>query len=345
MPDTKQILLDFSAMAGVAGAESEPVKYAAGLLEKFGKVRHTALGGVLCTVSGPKEGKPHLLLDAHIDEIGMVVTFVGDNGFLRVTNIGGIDRRALMASPVSVHTQSGRVTGVVCSTPPHLTDSASAKKNPKLDELYIDIGFSKEEAEKRVSPGDRVTLLSPSGELLGGIVSGKALDDRAGCAALLKALELLDGCDLDMGLTVLFSSMEEVGGMGAKTAAYTVNPTHAIAVDVSFAFTPDAKPEKCGILGKGPMVGFAPILAADISRELCVLAEQNDIPYQKEVMGGRTGTNADNIAVSRNGVRTGLISIPQKYMHMPVESVSVCDVENTAKLLAAYIKKLGGREV
>jgi endoglucanase len=217
------------------------------------------------------------------------------------------------------------------------------KKNPKVDEVSIDIGYSKEEAEKRVFPGDRVTLLAPARELLNGITSGRALDDRAGCVSLVKALEYLEGRQLNCGLSVLFSTLEEVGGMGAKTAAYRAAPTHAIAVDVSFAHTPDAAKEKCGILGKGPMVGFAPILSREMSRELVNLAEKNRIPFQREVMGGRTGTNADDIAIARAGVLTGLVSIPQKYMHTPIEAVAVEDVENTGKLLAAYILSLSER--
>jgi endoglucanase len=215
-----------------------------------------------------------------------------------------------------------------------------------VDELYIDIGYSKTEAEARVSPGDRVTPLAPARPLLNGIVSGRALDNRAGCAALLKALEYLGGRKLDMGLSVLFSSMEEVGGMGARTGAYIAEPTHAVAVDVSFAHTPDAKPEKTGILGKGPMIGFAPILSAATSAALCDLAKENRIPFQREAMGGRTGTNADVIATSRYGVKTGLVSIPLKYMHTPVEAVSVEDVENTARLIAAYCVALSvGRKL
>jgi endoglucanase len=131
--------------------------------------------------------------------------------------------------------------------------------------------------------------------------------------------------------------MEEVGGQGAKTAAYQVSPTHAIAVDVSFAHTPDAKKEKCGELKKGPMIGYAPILSRAMTEGMIAAAKANDIPFQNEVMGGRTGTNADSIATSRGGVACSLLSIPQKYMHTPIETVAVEDVENTGRLIAAYL--------
>ncbi|MCL2033459.1 MAG: M20/M25/M40 family metallo-hydrolase [Oscillospiraceae bacterium] len=337
--NTKELLLKFSALTGVSGADTEAVKYAREMLSRLGKVQVSPLGSVICAIREPPLGKPHIMLDAHIDETGMVVTFIEDSGFLRVGAYGGVDRRVLLSSPVIAHTANGPVNGVVCSIPPHL--SKENDKNKTIDEIYIDIGASsKKEAEKLVKPGDYVTLKSNPAELLNGIVSGKALDDRAGCVVILKTLALL-GEDLpDCGLTAVFSSMEEVGGGGAKTAAYDVNPTHAAVVDMSFAYTPDSERKDCGELKKGPMIGFSPVLDNGMSNMLCRLAEKNGIPFQAEVMGGKTGTNADWIATSRAGVKTALLSVPLKYMHTPVESVAIDDVENTAKLLAAFVKEL-----
>jgi endoglucanase len=333
--DTKQLLLDFSAMDGVAGREDGVANYARDLLAPYGEVTINALGSVLCTVRKPAEGGAHVLLDAHMDEIGLVVTFIDESGFLRVAAAGGIDRRLLAASPVVIHTAEGLLPGVVCSTPPHL--STGEAKNPKVEEIWIDAGFTAEEAKQKILPGDIVTLKSDSRELLNGLVSGKAIDDRAGCVSLLKALEYLGDAKLSCGLTVVFSSMEEVGCIGAKTAAYQANPTHAIAVDVSFAYTPDAKKEKTGELKKGPMIGIAPILNRAMTEGMITAAQASDIPFQREVMGGRTGTNADVIATTRGGVATALLSIPQKYMHTPIETVAVEDVANTGRLIAAYL--------
>jgi endoglucanase len=201
--DTKQLLLDFSAKYGVAGRENDVAAFAKDLLAPFGEVEITPLGSVLCTVKKPVEGGAHVLLDAHMDEIGLVVTFIDENGFLRVAPAGGIDRRLLAAAPVVIHTAEGMLPGVVCSTPPHLSDGE--KKNPKIEDIWIDIGFSGEEAKQKVFPGDIVTLKSDSRELLNGLVSGKATDDRAGCVSLLKALEYLGGGSLSCGLSVVFS--------------------------------------------------------------------------------------------------------------------------------------------
>lgn len=341
--DTKGILKKFTGCVGVSGLESKAVAYARKLLAPYGKVETTALGSVLCRVREAGPGVPHLLLDAHIDEIGLIVTFVDDTGFLRVSGCGGIDRRLLLASLVTVHAQGGPVKGVVCSVPPHLSDGDD-KNNRKVEEIHIDIGYDGARAKQLVRPGDRITFDAQCRELLGGLVSGRAIDDRAGCVALLCALEALNDAEPGCGLTVQFSSLEESGGMGAGTAAYAVEPTHAVAVDVSFGHTPDAPREKCGHIRGGPMVGFAPILSDEMSRTLVRLCEEQKIPYQYEVMSPRTGTNADSIAAVRAGVRTGLVSIPLRYMHMPIETVAVEDIENTGRLLAAYAKTLRGGE-
>lgn len=343
--DTKKLLIDLSGKIGVAGTEDEVAGYAASLLSKYGETEISPLGSVICRVKQPEDGGAHLLLDAHMDEIGMIVTFICDNGFIRIGACGGMDIRLLAASAVLIHAKGGALTGVVCSTPPHLS-SGTDKKNKKVDEIYIDTGFSKEDAEKLIAPGDRVTLASAPRELLGGLVCGKALDDRAGCAVLLKTLEYMEGKDIppNLGLSVVFSSMEEVGGMGAKTAAQSLMPTHALAVDVSYAHTPDSPREKCGLLGKGPMIGFSPILSHSVSQKLVKLAEENGIPFQREAMGGRTGTNIDGITTAGRGVVSALVSVPEKYMHTPNEVVSVEDVENSAKLIAAYIASFGETE-
>lgn len=335
--DTKQLLLEASALTGVAGREQAAAAWFVDKLRAYGRPEITPLGSVLCMVRKPAPGDPHLLLDAHLDEIGMIVSYVDDTGFLRVGACGGMDRRILAAAPVTIHAEGGLLAGVVCSTPPHLAGDGE-KKNPKIEEIWIDTGYDGPAARERIAPGDIVTLQSHPRPLLGDLVSGRALDDRAGCVAHLKALEYMADMELNCGLTVLFSSMEEVGGQGAKTAAYHVNPTHAIAVDVSFAYTPDDKKEKCGALHGGPMIGFAPILDSAMSRAFVRIAREREIPFQYDVMSGRTGTNADHIAVARGGVATGLLSIPQRYMHTPIETVTVADVEQTGRLIAEYCK-------
>ena len=162
----------------------------------------------------------------------------------------------------------------------------------------------------------------------------------AGMAALLGVLELLQDAPLDCGITVLFSNREEVNSAGAKTAGYRLHPDLVLAVDVSFANGPGIPKDKCGKLGGGPMIGVSPTLTPTVSQRLVELAEEKEIPYQTEVMGGSTGTNADSLSLVRGGRRSGLVSIPQRNMHTPAEIVDLRDMANTARLLAEYLKEV-----
>ncbi|WP_312643575.1 M20/M25/M40 family metallo-hydrolase [Hydrogenoanaerobacterium sp.] len=334
--DIKELTLQLAAAVGVSGAENNVTSLAADILAPYGAVRIDNLGNLICSVREAKQGARHYMLDAHIDEIGMIVTYIDSDGFLKVSIVGGIDRRLLLASEVVVHGKQP-LTGIICSTPPHLQGDGE-KKNPKIDDLYIDIGMNREQAQAAVCLGDRVTIKARSREMLGDLITSKALDDRAGCAAVIRAVQLLADTDLDCGITLTLTTQEETGAAGAKTAAFSVAPTHCITVDVSFGYTPDAPRHKCGDLCKGPMIGIAPILSKHMSDRMIEIAKECGIPYQLEVMGGTTGTNADGIVPSGAGVATSLLSIPQHYMHTPVEKVSVGDIENTAKLIVEFIK-------
>ncbi len=337
--DIKKVLIEFTQLNGTSGMEENAAEYGIKALSKYGKVQKTPLKSIICTVKEPKEGKPHLMLEAHMDEIGLIITHIDDKGFLKVGQVGGIDRNSILGAPVTIHTQTEDIKAVVCCQPPHLTDDHS--KLPTIDEISIDTGLSKEEVEKKIKLGDRITFDCEPAMLLNNTITCKAQDDRSCCVILLRALELLENEKYDCGLSVVFSSMEEVGGHGAKTAAYIVNPTHAIACDVSFAYTPDVKPHQVGKLGEGGMVGYASILNDEMSNKLMEIGKEKNIPCQAEPMGGGgTGTDADGIAITRNGVKTALISLPQKYMHTIIETISLDDIENTARLIAEYVKTL-----
>lgn len=339
MQNTKDLLLGLSAAVGVSGCESPVADRLRELLAPYGEGKLSPLGSLYATVRPPKEGQPHVLLAAHMDEIGLVVTYIEENGFLRVAPVGGVDRRVITAAPVTVHTAAGPVKGVVTSIPPHL-QQGDEKDLPKVEDVFVDIGCTGEEAARRVRLGDRATIDAQPRELLNGLVSGKALDNRASCACVLKILELLGEEPLPCGLTVAFTTQEETGGVGAKTVASLVAPTHAVALDVSFGHTPDAPRHKCGLLDGGPMIGIAPILDFALSRKLEEVAKEQGIPFQLEVMNSSTGTDADSIAGAGCGIKTALLSIPERYMHSPIEVLSPRDVDHTAQLLAAFLKEV-----
>lgn len=334
--DIKSVLKDLTSAVAVSGKENDAFEMSKSYLSEYGRVYTDKLNSVICEVNGSSDG--HILLDAHLDRIGLIVTGITDDGFIRVAACGGVDRRTLNGQEVTVHGKED-LFGVIASTPPHLQSGDNERKATELENVIIDIGLSKDEAQKYVALGDRITINSEFNELLGDFVSCGALDDRAGVCVILRALELLKNKP-HKKITAVFSSREETSEAGAKAAAFNADADEFIAVDVSFAKTPDSEVSKCGIIENGPMIGVSPSLSYEMSEELKLIAQKNNIPYQLEIMGGLTGTNADSMTVSRGGAKSGLISIPQKYMHTGVEVVSVKDVENCARLIAAYI--LGG---
>ena len=327
------LLEKLCAAKGVSGAENRAAKVVSELLGEYMPVKTDPLGSVTGTMG---EGDVHILLDAHLDQIGLVVTAVDEIGFLKVAKCGGSDIRVLAAAEVTVHGKED-IFGVVTSTPPHLSKPEDSGKAKGFDEIAVDIGMKREDAIKVVSCGDRITFNGRFSKLLGNRVASPSIDDRAGVAAILRCLEMLEGKKLGCKISVLFSVQEETGGSGAQTGAFSIDADEAIAVDVSFATAPGISGEKYASLGGGTMIGFAPSLDYEMSRRLSDIAEKKNIPNQPEVMGGRTGTNCDEIQVAGKGVKTALLSIPLRNMHTAVEVCDLEDIENTAKLMAEYI--------
>lgn len=337
--DLKEVIKSLADSSGVSGDESSAAKLALGYLKEFTDDCYIKNNCVFGNFGKREDGKPHILLDAHIDQIGFVVTYITDDGFIKIANCGGIDRRLLLAQQVKIIGKK-EIYGVICSIPPHLEKKSDEGKVPEYSDICIDVGMTKEEAEKVISLGDKIVFLQKCRDMQGDRITGAALDDRCGVACLLRAAELMKNETLNCSYTLMFSSQEEVGERGAKIGAYDVDPDIAIAVDVSFALTPDDSELKCGKMGKGTMIGFAPTLDRELSNKMKEAAVKNDIPYQIEVMNDETGTNADRFSVNAGGVKAVTLSIPLKYMHTPVEVISVSDVETTAKLIAAYIKEV-----
>ena len=296
------------------------------------------MGNVIGYVYSKNPDAPTIMLEAHMDEIGFLVTHIDDSGFVYVNGAGGIDGRVLTAQEVNIYGDDV-YSGVFCSTPPHLTDKDG--ELPKLSDRGIDVGMTAEEAKKHIPLGSRVTFAPHFCDLSDTVVCSKALDDRAGIAAILHCLRLLDASTIPVNVAVAFCVQEELGCRGSDPAARRIQPDAAIITDVSFAVTHDAQPHKCGKLGKGVMIGISPILSSVMSDKLFDLAEKKSIPYQYEVMGGGTGTDADHISGCLTGVPSSLLSIPQRYMHTPIETVDVRDVAAVGDLMAAYIYEGG----
>lgn len=335
--DLKKIILELSALNGVSGEEDEACKYALEILKNYTDDAYIKNGNVVGNFGKRSKEKPHVLIDAHIDQVGLIVTNIYKSGFLGISNIGGIDRRLLPAQQVCIHGKE-KLCGIITSVPPHL--SGDNEKIGKIDEFFVDTGMSFEKVSELVSLGDKISFVSPPTELLNGCITGTALDDRSGVASILYALELLKNKEYSCSFTVLFSTQEELGERGAAIGAFDLNPDIALAVDVSFGRTLGDKEYESGELHKGPMIGISPCLSKEISNALEKVCEQEKIPYQLEVMNGLTSTNADRFSVNRAGCKACTVSIPLKYMHTPAEIIAIDDVENTGRLIAEYLRSV-----
>jgi endoglucanase len=320
--------------AGVAGSELAASEAALRLLSQYIPNSEIDDFGTVFGSIIHDEKLPLLLLDAHIDEVGMVVNFVDEKGFVKVGRAGGIDRRALPAAQVTIYGKKP-IKGVVCVLPPHVMKDEN--KVIKEEEIAIDCGYSKEELEGLISLGDSVTIDVNFTELQGGKINSRALDDRAGVCAILYALDLIKGRKLKYNLAVSFSAQEEIGCRGAAISAYNINPDLAIAVDVSYGDYPKCAENKAWKLGCGVMLGTAPSLDRGLFDEMKLIAENYNIKFQIEVMNGKTSTNADVIGISRKGVRCALLSIPLRYMHTPAETLQLSDIEAAGKLISEFV--------
>lgn len=339
MSKLKDLLFRLCCAVGVAGI-SEASEVAAAELSKYAEVHMDDMGGVIAVIKG--ESDYNILLDAHIDEIGMMVTAIDDSGFLKVAPAGGIDLRVLPNSLVTVHGKRN-IKAIFCSTPPHLKKDDDDKFSD-FDSLYLDTGLSGKNAKELISIGDRVSFCTEPVELLNGKIAAKSLDDRAGCAALIfVAKQISERGVPPITVTIALSAQEELGCRGAKISAFGSGADEAIAVDVSFGFSSDLPAEKCGKLGEGPMLGVSPVLSKEITNKLLAVSKNKGIPIQFEGMGGTTSTNADVIGVTKSGIKCGLLSIPLKNMHTPVETLVVADVASTANLITEYIFEGGIR--
>ncbi len=327
--DIIDTLFRLCSLDGVSGDEARAAETAVDMLKNYtDDCGADRFGNVFARIGSFDGDKPTLLLDAHIDRVGLIVNYITEDGFIKASPCGGADRRVLSAQTVTVCGRE-KIKGVVSVFPPHAGDK-------KVKDIVIDTGYTKQQLEKYVSLGDRITIDSEPRELIDGTVTAPAIDDRAGVAAILYALELIKGKDTAYNIFVSFSVQEETTEAGAAIAAYASSADLALEVDVSFARTPDSKPEECGEAGKGVMIGIAPSLSRALSDRLIDLAQKGEIPYQLEVMNGRSGTNADKISVTKGGIPCCTLSIPIKYMHTPTEVVRIEDISSTARLIAEF---------
>lgn len=302
------------------------------------EVRTDRHGNVIA-VRNP-EGSPRIMLAGHCDQIGLMVQHIDDSGFLYVQPIGGWDMQILLGQHLTVWTRTGPVHGVVSRKAPHLLTNEERSKVPQFSDVWIDIGAKdRKEAEELVTSGDPVTVELGVRELRNGLVSSPALDDKVGVWVVMETLRLLKNRPMTAAVFAVSTVQEEIGLRGATTSAYGIHPAVGIAVDVCHATdTPGNDKKSVGDtrLGSGPVLFRGPNINPRVFEKLEQSAKSQEIGVQVRGVPRATGTDANVIQISREGVATALIGIPNRYMHSPVEVVHLDDLDKAARLLADF---------
>src|SRR5213594_2062355 len=299
-----------------------------------------------CVAVLNKGGSPRLMLAAHADEIAMTVNFIDDGGFIYVRKLGGIDAAITKAQRVVIHTRHGPVKGVVGNVAPHLTKEEGERKVPKIHDLFIDIGVSsRKDAEKLLRVGDPITLDDRFELLRGHLAIARAFDNRIGTFAVAEALRLLSKSKrrIKAELCAVSNIMEEVGLLGARQIAYSLKPDVALVVDVTHATDyPTVNKQQHGDvkIGKGPTLTHGGCNHPEVLARIAAVAKEKSIHLQHEAQSSTSGTDTDVIFWTRGGIPSALISLPNRYMHSPVEVVNLRDLEQIPKLMAAFAVSL-----
>jgi endoglucanase len=297
-----------------------------------------------CIAVANKGGKTRIMLAGHVDELGFMVNYIDDNGFIFFKTIGGFDLNLIPGRRVRIHTRNGVVPGITGKKAIHVMTPEDRKKSPEIHELWIDIGVKdRKEAEGLVRVGDPITYAESFEVVRGDLAASRAFDDKAGSFAVGEVLRLLQGKTYAAAVYSVSTVQEEVGLRGAHTSAFGIDPKVGIAVDVCHATDhPDIDKRRVGSvkLGGGPVIARGANISPVVERMLIEAAEAEGIPYQLEAAPGGTGTDANAIQLTRAGVATGLVSIPLRYMHTAAEFISLTDLENVSRLLAAFIMRV-----
>lgn len=337
MPD--QFLQDLLSTPGTSGFEQNIQKVVRDFVGAFADDVSTDVHGNVIAVVNPS-GKRRILLDAHCDQIGMIVRHIDDKGFIRVSAVGGWDMQILLGQKVMVHTDSGSIPGVIARKPIHLLSDGERKSVPRIHELWVDIGSgSSAETQEVVRIGDSVTPTPSLTELRNGLLSGVAMDDRTGIWVIMNALKQVAAGDPDLAVYAVSAVQEEIGLRGAQTSAYNVNPDVAIAVDVTHATDcPGIDQNEFGDIriGGGPVVVRGANANPRVLDLLMATASKNDISLQINALARAASNDGAAIQVSRGGCASGLVTIPNRYMHSPVEVVSESDLDQCARLIAQF---------
>lgn len=333
----KELIPSLCGMMSVSGHE----RRGSGELERlvgdvFDEHSVDAVGNHLFIKRCGRPNAPKILVDTHFDEIGMMVTEIKEDGFVSVTNIGGVDTRILPASEVIIYGKEP-VFGVFAAKAPHLTPASEREKLPTLQDMLIDTGYPKEELEELCPLGTPVGFKPIYRELAHGVLAGKAFDDKACGACAIYGIDAVSKEKLAGDVYFLFSAFEETGMTGARVAGFGIRPDYALVMDVTHAAVPEVKDRYLPPFGSGVAMAVSPITNRKLTAMTEALCKAGNIPYTLDACPGSTGTNANVLGISAEGVPTVLCSLPIKSMHTSAEVLSVEDAEALARVVSAFI--------
>ena len=337
--ELKNLIVDLSSLMSIGGFERfEREKLLSIIGEYFDESYVDKVGNQIFVKKCGRENAPKIMLDAHMDEIGMYVTEILEGGFLRVANIGGIDTGILQASDVTIYGKDERFFGVIASTPPHLA-TGDNKTLPQISELLIDTCMTKEELESKIRIGTPVGFSTKYAEILNNKIMGKSFDDKACAACAIFATVNTPRESLAGDVYVMLSCCEEVTGMVAP-GAYDLNPNYAMSIDVNLGRVPGTKKEDTVELGKGPSITISAVTDRKLTNMVINMAKEKEIPYQVSVCPTHTGTNAVSIQLAREGIPTVDVGLPLASMHTYNEIISLDDTQTLCNLISEFITNI-----
>lgn len=342
--DIKETLKTLCECCGISKNEFSASKTALNMLKPYcDEIYITKTGSVVGLKRGNGKNKRKILLDAHIDEIGLMVSEIDEKGFIHFTPIGGVNVKGLPASEVTIFAKK-EIWGIIGTKPPHIQTANEHEKPFSIDDLTIDTGYTKDEISKLVSVGDYISVNGAFCKLSDNRYTSKSLDNRAGVCAVLKTAQMLYNINTNDDVYYLFSTCEEFNMSGAKAAVNEIMPDIALVIDVTHGVTADNK-ENAYELGKGPSYSIGPNISKPLYKLIESIAKNNNITVHPEVDGSSSGTNAWKMQNTALGTATAVLSVPLKYMHTAVETVDISDIENVCKIACEFACSAGRDDI
>lgn len=335
----RDLLVRLSNSFGISGSEYK----LHGILEEYFKevtdeIKIGKLGDFTAIKKGTSNGQFKIMISAHADEVGLIVTDIDDRGFIHFANVSGVDAKTLPAQEVMIYGKK-EVYGVIGAKPPHVLTPEDMKQAVKMDDMVIDTGMNKDEISEFISVGDFITPKRECANLIGDFITGKSFDDRASIAAMYECARELQNLKHTADVYFIASTQEERGSMGARVMTHEINPDIGIAIDVTFG-DKYANPDITAECGKHVEITIGGNIHPELSEMLIKVADDYNIPYVLDIAPGGTGTDARVIQQARDGIATLLVSVPIKYMHTSTETLSYKDVKRIGRLLALFISSI-----